>query len=166
MTTRWWLDNPTGRTRKALIRSIPSSRNSYRIGWTDCMSSKFCKQNRIPSPLEMFPFSPTWMTASARHFGEAWSVEGGSKIHQGSQDRWMGSWEMEVRWLILVISRCWKRIQWRWQEACDKLQGFWYFSDWFQFLEGSDNPNVAIHWRWGYNEIRIEFVMVDSVKKI
>jgi len=68
---------------------------------------------------------------------------------------------------VLVISRCWKKaIRWRWQEGCDKVRSFWYFSDWFQFLEGSDSSNVAIHWVWGSNEIQMKFVVVENVKKV
>ena len=68
---------------------------------------------------------------------------------------------------VLVVLRCWKKaIRWRWQEGCDKVQSFWYFSNWFQFLEGSDSSNIAIHWVWGSNEIQMKFVMVENVKKV
>jgi len=30
-------------------------------------------------------------------------------------------------------------------EMAGMVWSFWYFSDWFQFLEGSDSSNVAIH---------------------
>jgi len=68
MMTKWWLDNPTGRTLKASIWSIPSSGHSYQIGWMDCMWSNW--SSFLPFWMERACYAVLWPVMEKQH---SWS---------------------------------------------------------------------------------------------